>query len=479
MMKIFILVSILFCVLPTLATEVLLLGGGGEGRKNDTIFDESLSRLARVKGDVNLSINSSFNGGHSATENIISKELQVPNRPFTEKNYLAMIDEYVAKINSGQIKPGENLMVIINTHGAEKTPANKTHAISMSGDEAISDYNQLRGNDLSSADKLEALANAAKARGVRLAILDFSCHSGNSLPLANENTCVISSSGPNHFGYTNFAELFFNKMEKGKSLEDIFLQVRQQQTLPSFPMISTSAGRQVNDEYYSKFSPYMNVTDPKGGSIDKLKPYLNSLFEDGNMCKREQDYHALTKQLEDFQKINGALNSRYGSEDLVENLNSLKSLQDSYIKKIQNQGFGVLNQQYQISWGLVRNRKTGKMEPQSEMLSAKDILRYAAGNLATIKQDLNRNMSPAEKRDAMNTYDRYSKIIQKQNEILRQYPQLKDARINLDDLKNDADTIEHKAQKVTELANKVYDARYRALKAQQGQKAEPCRDFVL
>ncbi|MEI7973326.1 MAG: hypothetical protein WCH11_03060 [Bdellovibrio sp.] len=478
-MRIFALLLSFLTACPTLGMDVLLLGGGGEGTKTHTIFDKFLRRLGSVKQELNLSISSSFNGGHSETEAILKNELGVTNQAFTEKNYLGKIDEYVAKISSGQIKPGENLMVILNTHGGEKTADVKTHTISLSNGVGITDYRDLGGNATSSADKLQTLATAAKAMGVRLAILDLSCHSGHSLSLANESTCVISSSGPNHFSYINFEEIFFSQIQKGKSLEDVFLKTRQQQTRPSFPMISTFEGLKVNEDYYSKFAPYLNETDPSGGRIDKLKPYIENLFQEERLCRRESEFNNLIKLLKNLEKTNDWFSASGDSENLIQSLKSLKDLQDEYIKKIADQGYGKLDDTHQISWGSFQNKKTRKTEPRTETFTFRRILTFDPGNLDILKRNLQGAKSKNQISDARDSVERYSKIIQKQTEIFDQYPQLKEHKIDWKDLKEAASKVNSLANKVSELANKVYDARYRELRAKQVQKNDPCRDFIF
>ena len=152
------------------------------------------------------------------------QSFKVKNQRFTSKNYESAVESYIKKIETGAIKPGEKLMVILDTHGAAKTSAHRTHSIATSGAE-IKDYDNLGNNDHDSVDRLFDLAKIAEEKGVKLAILDFSCHSGNSLALANDKTCVISSSGPNHYGYSNFPATFYENMSTGKNLEDVFLSL--------------------------------------------------------------------------------------------------------------------------------------------------------------------------------------------------------------------------------------------------------------
>jgi hypothetical protein len=479
-MKLSLILSLYIYSLSIFATETLLLGGGGDPAGAKTIFDDSLRSLAKKKSDLKLNINSYFNGGHSETEKILSSDVRVNNQAFTSKNYAAAVENYIKKIESGEIKPGEKLLVIVDTHGAEKTMGNKTHSIAMSGTE-ISSYDNL-GSQNDSIDKLFDLSKIAEDKGIKLAILDFSCHSGNSLSLANKNTCVISSSGPKHYGYSNFPSTFYENMVPGKNLEEVFLQTRMNYSAPSFPMISTKAGQEVNQEIYELISPYINIVT-ENGAADKITPYLNSIFEGSNLCKRENDYSQLLKKIEGFQKISGVLRSRYnGGIDLVEELKSFKALQDSYIKKLEESGLPLLNKVETISYGQASNdgRSKKKSGPLEEQLSWKEIVtQYPMSSRDYFQSELNKTRDPKERKDLKNTIDKFTQIDLKRQEILKKFPQIAQSNKSLGSLKSEHQKIWEKASKVSELANKYYDNLYREKSKTSNGESNPCRDFTL
>ena len=144
--------------------------------------------------------------------------------------------------------------MFINSHGGESS--GKTHNISTAGS-AMTNMNSLNDTSSVSLDALEALTKVAKDNNIKLAIVDGSCHAGNSLSLANTNTCVIAASGPKHYAYSNFADIFAAQMKKGKNLEDVFFETKAQTQGGGFPMISTPEGVEVQDELYPYLTPYM------------------------------------------------------------------------------------------------------------------------------------------------------------------------------------------------------------------------------
>jgi hypothetical protein len=110
----------------------------------------------------------------------------------------------------------------------------KGHKISVNG-KASSDFTTLSGNKLVSTNQLQGLIDIANKKGIKLGIVDLSCHSGASIALANPQTCIVTSSGPKHFAYSNFPCYLINNLEKDKSLEDEFLQTMMDSNDIAFP----------------------------------------------------------------------------------------------------------------------------------------------------------------------------------------------------------------------------------------------------
>jgi hypothetical protein len=259
--------------------SIVVMGGGGEPAGRTTIFDPEIKNIKDfVKSNHNWKASVSYNGGHAQTEAIIKDGLEgeAPNRPFTQEAFDNMIKEYERKILNGKLIPGDQLLVVISSHGAAKKDSEKTHRISTSGN-ASQDLLTLEGSNPVSLDKLQRLVDLAERYSVKLGILDFSCHSGNTLALSNPNTCIISSSSPDNFGWagtdSTFSARFTKAMAPGKSLEDAFLHAFKDRPETSFPMISSPVGKDIQDELYPMMSPYLYFWQ-ENSQLDKLSPHL-------------------------------------------------------------------------------------------------------------------------------------------------------------------------------------------------------------
>ncbi|MBV2169670.1 MAG: hypothetical protein KUL82_13280, partial [Bdellovibrio sp.] len=93
-------------------------------------------------------------------------------------------------------------------------------------------------------NELKELRDLAEKNGVQLAILDFSCHSGSSLALATDKTCVVSGASHN-LGYVNAGQYIGKSLKSGTNLEEAFLSARMKKGAlsPGTPQISTEAGK--------------------------------------------------------------------------------------------------------------------------------------------------------------------------------------------------------------------------------------------
>ncbi|MGZ3808672.1 MAG: hypothetical protein ACXVCE_11345, partial [Bacteriovorax sp.] len=213
--------------------QLYFFGGGGEPKGNTTIFDghvKVLSRFINAKGS-SWKASQSFNGGHNVTEKIIKSKLQKARSlgNFTESNFSKAMSDLENKLSS--LKSGDQLLLIMDTHGAMNTPNEKSHSVSLSATAAL-DLKTLSGAKTVSMDEFEKLFTIASSKGVKLALLDLSCFSGNTLKISNKNTCVISATGENNYGfidektgndnspYASFGGRFLERMKEGSNLED-------------------------------------------------------------------------------------------------------------------------------------------------------------------------------------------------------------------------------------------------------------------
>src|SRR5690349_12376650 len=128
--------------------HLLVFGGGGEPQGETTIFDSGMETFGKNLKKANWRYEVSFNGGHRNTEKILSNNFPspvIPNTDFTDVKFEKLLIDYKEKILSGTIKSGDQLMIIINSHGASKDSNSETHKISAKGG-AATDLNNLQGS---------------------------------------------------------------------------------------------------------------------------------------------------------------------------------------------------------------------------------------------------------------------------------------------------------------------------------------------
>lgn len=261
--------------LPSVAARYMaFLGGSGDPPGTTTIFDAKISGIGTYAQSSSSQVNIAFDGGHTQTENILRTSFPGQTvTDFTNANYETMITRYETDIRAGNIKPGDQLLLMIDSHGAERNPPFLTHNISSGRGTAV-DLNNLSGSDTVSLDRLASLSRLAEEKGIQLGIVDMSCHSGASLPLANSRTCVITASGPQSYAYGGddrqiFSTRFIDSMRTGRNLEDVFLEARSSSTDPGFAMISTPEGISTQDQLYPILRRYINYSDPKADKFNR------------------------------------------------------------------------------------------------------------------------------------------------------------------------------------------------------------------
>ncbi len=265
----------------------IYLGGGGDPEGETTIFDYKIERLGNfVRRSEGMNTSVSFNGGHTQTEKLLRSNFTGDVTNFSPQNFENVISRYEQQIRNGDVPPGGQMMVMIDSHGSEPTSSSRTHYVSSGG--RATNLLSLAGGSRVNLDRLENLAKLAQEKNIKLAILDFSCHSGASLSLANSSTCVIAASGPQSFAYggasaTAFSNAFVNRMAPGKNLEEIYLEARMASTDMGFPMISTAEGVRAQSEIYPVLRRYLNAHEL---TSDKFGPEIeNSVMT--NRCLEE------------------------------------------------------------------------------------------------------------------------------------------------------------------------------------------------
>ncbi len=324
--------------------HIIMMGAGGEPDGPSTIFDKGLRLFSNYLNQNDWDkVSIDFNGGHENTDALLLNKFKsnVNKAPLTAESWKQTIKDYEEQIKSGRLKAGDQLLVMINTHGAEKFNE-LTHSVALGNPHTDINLNNLKGAELANLDDLKKLTILAHDKGIKLGIVDFSCHSGNTLALANENTCVISSSGPNLYGNTLFSENFIEKMKDGKSLEDVFLEtLPDQNNYSSFPMISTPEGMSLNHDLYLGLFPYLYGLFPlnKGVISSKLPDLLmDEALSPLSLCTHQNDYDILQKKLKELEESTDlSLNKIIPNiSEIKMNIKTYKEKQDYYVSLLQS-----------------------------------------------------------------------------------------------------------------------------------------------
>lgn len=328
--------------------EMYYIGAGGEPAGDTTIFDPKIKLFGKFINNSDWKTTVSFDGGHTKTEALIGKHLAKATNagPFIKETYEKLINEMISKIESGQLRKGDQLMITIDTHGA-KNKGEKTHEISLSGG-ALTDLVTLEGANTVNLDALEKLAALASEKQVKLAILDFSCFSGNLLNIKNDKVCMISATSPDLFARTgisetslalstsSFSDNFYRFMERGSNLEDLFLKAFENQNtdLDDFSMISSVEGRAAHALLYDLLRPFLtfkyNINDLENLFCNENKEYkgLRPLLE--QVASMEK----ISTQINELKALDKALDLYGKYQESYENALKLAEKLDSDFKKI-------------------------------------------------------------------------------------------------------------------------------------------------
>jgi hypothetical protein len=440
-------------------THLGLMGGGGEPAGPTTIFDNFLGHLGRTNPKMSWTPTISFNGGHSATEALLAEKFpRSPSKPFTTSQYEDMIKDYEDKIKSGEIKSGEQLLLMFQTHGSEGIPPNQTHFIS-AGVGAVSDYSTLKGSNTVSLDRLKSLVSLAESKGVKLGIVDMSCHSGMSLSLASDKTCVVTSTGPKHFSYGNqdsvFSSAFARDLKPGMSLEEAYLEGRRNSFDSGFPMISSETGKTIQDRLYPLISNYIHYYS--NTQATKFPNALDAAYDAGS-CSLEtstlNEILALTKDIE------GAVSSDLS--DFETAITNYANYRLELMKELDNRGVKDVAKDFKFCG------------PKNVVVTSDSCYVYKGRELLTIDVDT----ILESQREKPGATEFWMTVKDKQQELLQQHPGLKDLKNFYANVPNLQEKTYDLAGKVTLEARKLYDKLY-AAEAKKSTKPNPCKDFVL
>jgi hypothetical protein len=455
--------------------HMVIMGGSGDAAGPKTIFDHSMGALGNLIKDSSWKYQVSFNGGHSETEALLHSQFNkgiVPTSDFTKESYDRLLETYKKKINSGEIKSGDQLVIIIEGHGAEKNQYQKTHHIAVNGGDSkgITNYDKLDGAKAVNLDTLEELVKLTTKKGIKLGLIDMSCHSGNSqaLKMNAPNACIVTSTGTNHYAMTgpsSFSGKFWAKAKPGMNLEDVFLQARVDSTEPGFPMISTKESNEITAELYKKISPYLYYVSP---NADKLTKYLKNNSSDQLICQRQSDFRDLNDKISRLQNTV----SDYDGTELKNLLAEYKTQQDEMTMALNKLGGSVGNKVEKFE------SSNGKAKFSIEF-TWKDLVGTTPDSAISFYEGAAKSSKNAsEKAENKAIADTWKKIKVKREQIIINYPQLKDLDHATKELTKKIGNNFGTAIKIANQEKIFYNTLYEQ-KKQSGSANDPCRSIVF
>jgi hypothetical protein len=446
------------------AKHMAYLGGSGDPAGATTLFDSKIPVMASYARASGYETRVAFDGGHSTTEQLLANNFSdAIISDFTYRSYETTISEYERQIRNGQIPSGDQLMVIVDTHGSRRNSVTATHTVAAGRGPAL-DLEQLSGSDTVTLDRLQSLARLAQEKNIKLAIVDFSCHSGASLPLGNSHTCVVTATGPESYGYGGsdsriFANILPKKMRPGKNLEDAFLEARNESNDMGFAMISSPAGKAVQDRLYPLLQRYINSREKEN---DKFSYDIMESVKTGS-CEKENDD---VQQILSLSREMEAATAGLDLGPLRNAVNEYHQYRQTMQQELRNMGVNRLNETIPMC-GVPQ---TGCIQLSIDLILVMD----ADRNLAEYQRQLATSRSQSERDRNQKWIVYFENVKAKKAELLRTNPGFARYTTFLQTYPNLQLRTAVLARKVAVESRKMYSTLY-----QQNRSQNACRDFIL
>jgi hypothetical protein len=268
--------------------ELLVLGADPLQVGPFTPFDQQLDLMVQMsKKRTNLHSSFLFTQGHKVTDDILKNS---STKNFTNATLTEELNQLKKRMQ--EMKEGQTVSVVILAHGqrASFSRATLTHDIS-----AHKDDQHLHEKDgFISLDFLKDLAEIAAQKKLKLAIVDGSCYSGETLKIAQipglEKTCIISASTDHATSNARVTLQLLKGLVDGPNLQSGYITGRKASrealryfsgisvsTAPAFPQISDSIGTFLSKEFFPKLFRYLRA--PSSFTREGFDSYLQKDME--------------------------------------------------------------------------------------------------------------------------------------------------------------------------------------------------------
>lgn len=471
------LIKILICFFMSInaygANYFTLMGGGGEPDGEATIFDEWVNEIKPNQKLKNWNITAAYNGGHPQSEGMLKKDFSKSAKPlgFSRENYFKTVEQYIDKIKNGSIKKGDQIFIQFASHGQKKMKGEASHGIALSDTTTKLPWKK---PEFVSLDNLQRLVDIAEQNGVKLAIADFSCYSGGIHTLKTTNTCLISSTSEEDYGYggvNSFPFKFNSKMRPGKNLEELFLEARYDSHTPEYPMISTEEARLIDEYLYPKLTAFYQEiynTVPENFYLPKNGFDLN---KDQFVCRTIEDVVGIQNILKVWKEIGITTKGFVSDEDV----RILKFKLNRY-SEILLDAFYQYYKFKKILEGadLILKSELSAQVKETKVSSAEELF-FSNYEQSILKYTKSSKNTPFSKLMIQN----YNKKIQLRENLLKKLTP--EERALVQNMKKDSFSYRMKVfsagssieQEVREQYNRIYN------NISESKKSNPCRNFEL
>jgi hypothetical protein len=292
--------------------KIIYFGGGGDPPGPTTIFDGSFQKFTGFAQSRDWNETVYFDGSHKKSQALARRMLGETPSTFSAKNYDKQIDKTLADLQDGKIKSGDQLMIILDTHG-DRQDQNLIHTVEAQ-DQPVS------------VDKLIRLKELAETKGVKLAILDTSCFGGNSMKLAGPHTCVVSLSLPHRMANSEDTEALAAALNNPRyhTLEEAFLAGRKKSAGDAQPQISSPAGLMVQD--------ILQELDKGLYEYEDLDTEIGETKYCRDMEPSAEGLQRMNEKIREFQKL---IHSQAMQGLSATERERLQSLKEKYAKSVQ------------------------------------------------------------------------------------------------------------------------------------------------
>lgn len=413
---------------------------------------------------------------------------------FTAQNFKNQIAQVKAKLNaigtaqqlSEGFQKGDQLLIYISSHGVLKKKDEKSHSVTTV-------------DGVVSLDELQDVIDLAQAKGVKLAIADLSCHSGNLLDLNFKNSCMLTGATRDHVGFTSFSTKFafelqnsIRKKNQETSIEDIFLESRKS-AYAAQPLITTEAGRKtfqfldtlelylkrykgIPKDVENKVCDVLSTADKNQMAL--LKASLNAQIQDKRFMQK------ILKKIEDLEKSKKDSDKAYNELLQVQNRDQFLCIYEnsrSLSSQVQNfscdiPGYdGTQSVKLRKASCYLKILTDAQQEQDQEYIMCERIDTPDKVNLSQLKKQIDEAKDSDAKKDFQDNYNMISTLTPEQLQELTQHAQVSSAMGSEIERRTKLET-----QKIAALEQEIYDDLYRYFQKQTDPaKTEPCADFKL